>query len=92
LITKVFYMNTMLAGMFGGWELVVIFAAILILFGAKRIPDFAKGLGQGIREFKKAAREVTDEVNMADTTPQKPSAPVQSQPPQTVSQSTSQKA
>jgi len=85
-------MNTMFASMFGGWELVVIFAAILILFGAKRIPEFAKGLGQGIREFKKAAREVTDEVNTADTTQKPAPAPTQmQQPPQTVSQSTTPK-
>jgi len=83
-------MNTIFAAMFGGWELVVIFAAILILFGSKRIPEFAKGLGQGIREFKKAAREVTDEVQSADTVTKTPPAPApsQMQPPQTVSQST----
>lgn len=64
-------MNSMLAvfGM-GGTELLVIFGAILILFGAKRIPEFAKGLGQGIKEFKKATREVTDEVHKSmDETP-----------------------
>jgi sec-independent protein translocase protein TatA len=51
-------MNTMLAvwGMSGG-ELLLIAAVILIMFGAKKIPDFAKGLGQGIKEFKKASRE-----------------------------------
>ena len=49
----------------GGGELALVFAVILILFGAKKIPEFAKGLGQGIREFKKASREVTDEINNA---------------------------
>jgi len=49
----------------GGGEMVLVFAAILVLFGAKKIPEFAKGLGQGIREFKKASREVTDEINNA---------------------------
>jgi sec-independent protein translocase protein TatA len=51
-------MNTMLAvwGMSGG-ELLLIAAVILIMFGARKIPDFAKGLGQGIKEFKKASRE-----------------------------------
>jgi sec-independent protein translocase protein TatA len=59
-------MNTSLAvlGM-GGGEMVLVFAAILVLFGAKKIPEFAKGLGQGIKEFKKASREVTDEINSA---------------------------
>jgi sec-independent protein translocase protein TatA len=58
-------MNIMFAGMPGGWEMFMIVGAVLVLFGAKRIPEFAKGLGQGIREFKKASREVTDEVNNA---------------------------
>lgn len=63
-------MNITFAGFLGGWEWVVILGAVLLLFGAKRIPELAKGLGSGIREFKKAAREVTDEVsNAADTTP-----------------------
>jgi sec-independent protein translocase protein TatA len=56
--------------MIGGWEMVVILAVILMLFGAKKLPELAKGLGQGIREFKKATREVTDEVTTAmDETP-----------------------
>ena len=42
------------AGFAGGWEWVIILLAVLILFGAKRIPEFAKGLGKGVREFKKA--------------------------------------
>ncbi len=53
--------------------MVLVFAVILVLFGAKKIPEFAKGLGQGIREFKKASREVTDEINNAVT--ETPSAP-----------------
>jgi sec-independent protein translocase protein TatA len=43
-----------------GTELIIVLVAILVLFGAKRIPEFAKGLGKGINEFKKASREVTD--------------------------------
>ena len=39
------------AGMPGGWEMVVIALVILLLFGAKKLPELAKGLGQGIREF-----------------------------------------
>ena len=49
----------------GGTELILILVAVLILFGAKKIPDFAKGLGQGIKEFKKASREVQDEIERA---------------------------
>lgn len=49
----------------GGTELIVVFGAILVLFGAKKIPEFAKGLGQGIKEFKKASKDVTDEFQNA---------------------------
>ncbi len=63
-------MNVMFAGMLGGWEIILILAVVLILFGAKRLPELAKGLGTGIKEFKKATREVTDEVSHAmDETP-----------------------
>lgn len=64
-------MNTMFAGMLGGWEIVLILAVVLILFGAKKLPELAKGLGTGIKEFKKATREVSEEINhaMDDTTP-----------------------
>lgn len=62
--------------MLGGWEIILILAVVLILFGAKRIPDLAKGLGQGIREFKKASREVTEEIERAGDEPaQTPKAP-----------------
>ena len=58
----------------GGGEIILILALILILFGAKKLPELAKGLGQGIKEFKKATREVTDEVSrsMDETPPQSP--------------------
>lgn len=45
----------------GPMELVLVFLVILLVFGAKRIPEIAHGLGKGITEFKKAARDVTDE-------------------------------
>ena len=38
------------AGMLGGWEIVLIMAVVLLLFGAKKLPELAKGLGQGIKE------------------------------------------
>lgn len=59
-------MNALLcAGFFGGWEIVLILAVVLILFGAKKLPELAKGLGQGIKEFKKATNEVSNEINSA---------------------------
>ena len=47
----------------GGWEMVVIAIVILLLFGAKKLPELAKGLGQGIREFKGAVDGVKDEID-----------------------------
>ena len=76
-------MNTILAGIIGGWEIVLILAVVLILFGARKLPELAKGLGQGIKEFKKATREVTDEINSAmDETPPPPPAPKRLPEPQ----------
>ncbi len=53
-----------LPGVFGlgPWEIALIVLVILVLFGAKKIPDFARGLGQGIREFKNAANNVKQEI------------------------------
>ena len=60
--------------MLGGWEIVLILAVVLILFGAKKLPEQAKGLGTGIKEFKKATRDVTDEISSAmdDSSPPPP--------------------
>ena len=46
----------------GGTELILIMLAILLFFGAKRIPELARGLGRGIREFKDATKEIKSEV------------------------------
>jgi sec-independent protein translocase protein TatA len=47
--------------MLGSGELIVILCVVLILFGGKRLPEFAKSLGKGIREFKKACQGIDDE-------------------------------
>ena len=45
-----------------GWpEIIGILVIVLVLFGAKKLPELAKGLGSGIKEFKKASREVQDD-------------------------------
>ena len=49
-------------GNLGTPEILIIALIILILFGAKRIPEFMHGLGKGVREFKKAARDIQDEI------------------------------
>ena len=53
-------------GSLGAGEIVLIVVAILILFGAKKIPEFAKGIGKGMREFKKAVKEVEDDIKLED--------------------------
>jgi sec-independent protein translocase protein TatA len=56
-------MNTVFAIMgLGGWEIMLVVLVILIFFGAKRIPELARGLGKGIREFKDATNEIKDEI------------------------------
>ena len=45
----------------GMGELIIIFLVVLLLFGANQIPKVAKGLGEGLREFKKAARDLSSE-------------------------------
>ena len=63
--------------MLGGQELIIIFLIILLLFGAKKLPELAQGLGKGIREFKKAAREIDEPEQIEE-------------PKSTISQSSSQ--
>ena len=53
----------------GPTELIIVFLVILLIFGAKRIPEIAQGLGKGITEFKKAARDVTTEIDSAANAP-----------------------
>ncbi len=54
----------------GGFELILILAVVLLLFGGKKIPELAKGLGQGIKNFKKSVKDDDDkeEVASADET------------------------
>jgi sec-independent protein translocase protein TatA len=52
----------MLGGI-GPWEIGLIVLIVLLLFGAKRIPEIARGMGKGIKEFKKAAHEVESEIS-----------------------------
>ncbi len=53
-------------GSIGMPELIIIFLVVLLLFGSKRLPELAKGLGKGMREFKKATRELRDELDVSE--------------------------
>ena len=50
----------------GGSEIGLVFLIVLLIFGPSQIPKMARGLGQALREFRKAQREITDEVNRED--------------------------
>ena len=77
-------MNTLFAAMLGGWEIVLILAVVLILFGAKKLPELAKGLGQGIKEFKKATNDVTSELHSAMDDRYTPPPPPPPPPPRQI--------
>jgi sec-independent protein translocase protein TatA len=52
-------------GNLGGAEIFIIVFVILLLFGAKKLPELARGLGKGIREFKDATKDVKDNIEKA---------------------------
>jgi sec-independent protein translocase protein TatA len=56
----------------GGSEVMLVFLIILLIFGPSQIPKMARGLGQALREFKKAQREISDEVNREEPPSDKP--------------------
>ena len=66
-----------LAGIFGlcGTELIIILVIILLLFGGAKLPQLAKGLGQSVKEFKKASKEEDDEDKKAAAKPEAKSDP-----------------
>ncbi len=55
-----------LLGMLGGWEIVAILLVVLIIFGGKKIPELMKGLGKGMKEFKKATKDDDEDENETD--------------------------
>ena len=62
-------------------ELLLIFLAILLLFGAKRLPELAQGLGKGIREFKRAMKDTGDEIKGPTPDNNRPTVPPPTQQP-----------
>ena len=71
--------------MLGGSEIMWIAIVVLVLFGAKKVPELMKGVGTGIKEFKKASRDVQDEMERAANEPTP--APSPKKATETVSQS-----
>lgn len=65
-----------------GWpEIMGILVIVLVLFGAKKVPELMKGLGTGIKEFKKASRDVQDELNRSVEEDAQANRPQSPQPP-----------
>jgi TatA/E family protein of Tat protein translocase len=69
--------NPLLAFSLGGPEVAIIFVLMLLLFGAKKLPELARGMGKSLGEFKKAKQEFEDEIKYADVEARqdKPAAP-----------------
>lgn len=55
-------MHTLL-GMIGGQEILLILLVVLVLFGGKKIPELMKGLGKGMKEYKKAVNDIENEIS-----------------------------
>jgi sec-independent protein translocase protein TatA len=80
-------MNATLFAMLGWPEIMGILVVVLILFGAKKLPELARGLGTGIKEFKKATQDVQDDLHRAleddpyhNPPPRRPAPPPASAP------------
>ena len=78
---------TTIASLFNlaGPDVIVILGVVLLLFGAKKLPELARGMGQAVREFSKAKDEFTNEINRPPSPPpavqiEQPPAPVTEDP------------
>ncbi|OSY89023.1 preprotein translocase subunit TatA [Tenacibaculum holothuriorum] len=54
--------NTLFLGIPGGYQVVIVIVAILLLFGGKKIPELMRGIGSGIKEFKDATKTEDDKI------------------------------
>ena len=66
--------HSVIAGIMGGQELLIVLAILLLLFGGSKLPSLAKGLGQSVKEFKKAAN-TDEEPKPAEAKKSEPPAP-----------------
>ncbi len=69
------------------WHIIVLFFLVVLLFGGKKLPEVARGLGEAMREFKKASRDLHDEPQQSAG---KPTTPPSAQPPATTPQQPSE--
>lgn len=53
-------------GPLGVWEILIILVVILLVFGPRRLPEMAKGIGQSVREFRKGIRDLKDDISKDD--------------------------
>jgi len=53
--------SVLLLGMIGPWQIVLIVLVFLLMFGGKKIPELMKGLGNGMKEFKKATKDLKED-------------------------------
>ncbi|MFZ1331856.1 MAG: twin-arginine translocase TatA/TatE family subunit [Flavobacteriales bacterium] len=59
---------SILLGMIGPWQIVLVVVVLLLLFGGKKIPELMRGLGQGMKEFKDASKDLKDDSKSKDET------------------------
>lgn len=55
--------SSVILGMFGPWEIVIIVLVVILIFGGRKIPELMRGLGQGMKEFKNATKEDKEDQN-----------------------------
>lgn len=67
---------------FGGPDLLIILVLVLVLFGAKKLPELAKGMGQAVKEFQKAKDDFSDELHKAGKPEEPKVRPAQANVPQ----------
>jgi sec-independent protein translocase protein TatA len=58
-------------GILSGWEIVIIVAVVLLLFGGKKIPELMKGLGKGVKEFKDGINNIEEDKKIEDSSTEK---------------------
>jgi TatA/E family protein of Tat protein translocase len=71
---------SILGGSFGSGEVLLIFVVVLLLFGSKNLPTIARSLGTALEQFRRAARDVTNEIVRGDQPPLKPRIPPAEKP------------